>query len=137
MKKIAPAIAGVLLGLVFLMASVTFLLHVEPPPPKTPPPADVITFMTLFSSTGYLKVVKVFELIGGLLVMVPLTRNLGLLILGPIIVNILMFDFCVGGGLSSLKDPVAIVMTTLIVILPLYLLWVERKAFAALVRRPV
>jgi uncharacterized membrane protein YphA (DoxX/SURF4 family) len=135
MKKILPAIAGVLLGALFLMASLMFLLHVDQPPPKTPPPADVITFMTLFSTTGYFTVVKVFELIGGLLVMIPLTRNLGLLILGPIIVNILTFTFCIGGGFQSLNNPMSAVMMTLTVVLPLYLLWVERKAFAGLVQR--
>jgi putative oxidoreductase len=135
MKKIAPAIAGILLGLVFLMASVTYLMHVTPPPPPTPPPADVTTFMTLFSSTGYFTVVKVFELIGGLLVMIPFTRNLGLLILGPIIVNILTFTFCIGGGFQSLNNPMSMVMMTLTVVLPLYLLWVERRAFAGLIQR--
>jgi putative oxidoreductase len=132
--KHLPTIAGVLLGLVFLMASVPLLLGMEQKPPPEAPPQDVITFMTLFMSTGYLKFVKVFELIGGILVAIPRTRNLGLLVLGPVIVNILGFDMLVAKG-WGMNQAMPLVMTALVVILPLYLLWVERKAFAGLVNR--
>ena len=131
--KYLPTIAGVLLGLLFLLASVPMLLGVEQKPPS-PPPEGVIAFMTVFMTTGYLKFVKVFELIGGLLVAVPRTRNLGLLVLGPIIVNILAFDGLVSKG-WGLNEPMGLIMISLIVVLPLYLLWVERKAFAGLVNR--
>jgi len=131
--KHLPTIAGVLLGLVFLMASVPMLLGMEQKMPE-PPPQDVIAFMTLFMATGYLKFVKVFELFGGILVAIPRTRNLGLLVLGPIIVNILAFDTLVAKG-WGMNQAMSLIMTALIVILPLYLLWVERKAFAGLVNR--
>ncbi len=47
--------------------------------------------MAAFGPTGYMTFVKILELLGGLLVIVPKTRNFGLLILGPILVNILAF----------------------------------------------
>jgi len=72
--------------------------------------------------------VKVFELVGGVLVAIPRTRNLGLLVLGPIIVNILAFHIFITGG-EGLLDP----MLLIIIALALYLLWVGRKAFAGLV----
>ena len=77
--------------------------------------------------TGFLTFVKVLEIIGGILVAVPKTRNFGLLILGPIIVNILAFHiFIVGGGLF--QAPVVIVT-----VLATVLLWSERSAFCSLV----
>ena len=73
---------------------------------------------------------KVLEILGGVLVAVPKTRNLGLLILGPIIVNILCFHIFLMKG-ATLVDPANIA----IVVLALFLLWTERKAFAGLVNR--
>jgi hypothetical protein len=128
--KYLPAIAGVLLGLLFLFASSAYFFNlVDAPPP--PEGSHIATFMSVFYPTGYLDFVKVCELIGGLLVAIPLTRNLGLLILGPIIVNILAFHAFIAQG-EGFTNP----MIIMIIILPLYLLWVERKAFAALIRRP-
>lgn len=80
--------------------------------------------------TGYLTFVKSLELIGGILVAIPLTRNLGLLVLGPIIVNILAYHAFVMQGVGLFSPPIVV-----IVLLALYLLWAERRAFLGLVRR--
>lgn len=76
------------------------LVPMPPPPPEGTPPA---LFMGAFAPTGYLTFVKVIEVIGGVLVAIPFTRNLGLLVLGPIIVNILAFHAFItkGEGLFS------------------------------------
>jgi len=131
--KYLPCVAGALLGLVFVAFSMMFFLHVNMQPPK-PPPAGIMTLMGAFGPLGYLTFVKAFELIGGLLVSIPRTRNLGLLVLGPIIVNILFVNLYIAKG-EGLTDPMGLVITALIVILPLYLLWAERKAWAGLVSR--
>jgi len=90
MKKYLPCIAGVLLGLCFLAASVPVLFNlIKIPPMLEGTPAW--HFMAAFVPTGYLKFVKLFEFIGGLLVMIPRLRNIGLLLLGPVIVNIIAF----------------------------------------------
>jgi hypothetical protein len=89
-------------------------------------------FMGAFGPTGYLTFVKVFELVGGILVVIPRLRNLGLLILGPIIVNILAYHLFIMKG-EGLFDPMLIV----IVLLALYLLWVGRKAFAGLINHSI
>ncbi|MGZ5569424.1 MAG: hypothetical protein ACXWKG_20615 [Limisphaerales bacterium] len=81
MKKIVPNIIGVLLGLCFLLASVPFLLHLAPVP-KIPEGTPNYHFMAALGPTGYLTFVKICELTGGLLVMIPRLRNIGLLILG-------------------------------------------------------
>ena len=96
--KYIPAIAGALLGLLFAVFSLMVLLKLVPVPP---PPADsspVALFMGAFGQTGYLTFVKVFELIGGILVAIPRTRNFGLLVLGPIILNILAFHVFITKG---------------------------------------
>ena len=131
MKNLLPNLAGVVLGLLFLMAGGMFLLGMVPktdPPPEGSPMAH---FFAALAPTGYLTFVKVCEVLGGLLVMIPRTRCLGLLVLGPIALNILAFHLFVGGA-SGLAQP----MTAAALLLPLYLLWAERKAFAALVRSP-
>ncbi|MDE0837620.1 MAG: hypothetical protein OSB41_01065 [Kiritimatiellae bacterium] len=55
---------------------------------------------------------KVLEIIGGILVAVPKTRNLGLLILTPIIVNILAIHVYVMDG-QDLFDPPVVLITLL------------------------
>jgi hypothetical protein len=58
---------------------------------------------------GFLAFVKVLEILGGLFVAIPRTRNLGLLILGPIIVNISAFNFFFFGPTALLQPPVLLV----------------------------
>lgn len=126
MNKYPPIIAGIVLGLLFVMSAVMVLFNLveAPPPPEGSPAAQ---FFAAFGPTGYLTFVKVFELVGGLLVAIPKTRNLGLLVLGPIIVNILAFHIFVTAG-----EGVFTPMIIIIVLLALYLLWVGRKNFAGL-----
>jgi putative oxidoreductase len=128
--KHAPTIAGVLLGLLFVIFGLNFFLKfitMPPGPPEGSPPA---LFMGALFATGYLAFVKVLEILGGVLVAVPKTRNIGLLILGPIIVNILCFHVFLTKG-ATLVDPVNIGIT----LLGLFLLWTERKAFEGLLLR--
>ena len=126
MKKYPPIVAGILLGLLFLMASVTFFLKLVPEE-KIPEGTPTAMFMGAFGPTGYMAFVKVFELTGGLLVMIPRLRNLGLLLLGPVIVNILAFHIFAAGG-KNLFNPILIG----VVVLALYLLWDARRKFAGL-----
>lgn len=126
--KYLPSIAGVILGLLFVMSAVTVLFHLIPPD-KMPKPAtpEAEMFMNAFGPTGYLTFVKVCELLGGVLVAIPRTRNFGLLVLGPIILNILAFHAFVTKG-ADLFSP----MILIIVALALYLLWTGRRNFAGL-----
>ncbi len=127
--KIAAIIAGVLLGLLFVMSSVVVLFNLVSMPPM-PEGTPVAHFMAAFGPTGYMTFVKVCELLGGILVAIPKTRNFGLLLLGPIIVNVLAFHIFVTQW-AGVFDP----MLILIVLLTAFLLWVERKAFLGLLHR--
>ena len=126
--KHAPNIAGGLLGLLFLVFGLNFFLHFIPMP-ADPSPADAPhkLFMAALFPTGYLAFVKVLEILGGVLVAIPKTRNIGLLVLGPVIVNILAFHVFLTKG-AGLADPPLL----LICALAAFLLWSGRRAFAGL-----
>lgn len=80
--------------------------------------------------TGYMKFVKAFEVIGGILVAIPRTRNFGLLVLGPILVNILAYHAFVLKGEGLFSIPLLIFCA-----MALYLLWCGRREFLALAGR--
>ena len=123
MKKALPIIASILLGLSFIMASVIVLFNLvkAPPPPEGSPAA---MFFGAMAPTGYLKFVKIFELIGGIIVMIPRLLNIGLLLLGPVIINIIAFH-------TFVEDPkhLLIPMLIIIIVCALYLLWDARQSF--------
>ena len=124
--KLAANIAGGLLGLIFIAVSLMVLLQLAPTP-SLPPGSPAASFMDAFVPTGYMTFVKVCELVGGILVLMPRTRNFGLLVLGPIILNILAFHSFVTKG-AGLFDPLLIV----ICLLAVFLLWAGRRAFGGL-----
>lgn len=126
--KYLPIVAGILLGLLFVASGLVVLLNLVPVP-ELPEGTPVAHFMAAFGPTGYLAFVKGLEVIGGVLVAVPRTRKIGLLVLGPIVVNILAFHLFVTGGEGLLSLTVMLVAG-----LSAYLLWAERKAFAGLLR---
>lgn len=125
--KIAAAIAGALLGLLFVSASVMVLFNLIGNQPMPEMNASAKQFMEVFATTGYLTFVKVCELLGGLLVLVPRTRPVGLLFLGPIIANILVYHQFV------MKDGILSPMLIGISVLALFLLWADRAKWKALV----
>lgn len=129
MTKYLPTVAGALLGLLFVAVGLMVLLGLGPAPEPPPEGSAPAHFFAAFGPTGYLTFVKVLEVLGGVLVAVPKTRNLGLLALGPIVVNILAFHLFVAR--DGILDPMLLGVS----VLSLYLLWVERRAFADLVTR--
>ncbi len=124
--KIATQIVAGLFGVLFLFGGFFFFFGTMPPgPPEDSLPGK---FMAAFGPTGYMAFVKACEIIGGALVIIPKTRNLGLLILGPIVINILCFHgFVIKGGWGPAH--------AFITVAALFLLWAERKAFVGLVNR--
>lgn len=95
--KLASTIARLLLGFLFLVFSLNFWLHfiAIPMPPAGSPAAN---FMGAIYGSGFLTVVKVLELTGAILLLSGKFVNLGLTLIGPIVVNILMFHFIIAGG---------------------------------------
>jgi putative oxidoreductase len=125
-SKLIPNIAGLLLGLLFVSASIPVLFHLIKTPPL-PEGTPIAHYMEAFGPTGLMTFVKVCELTGAILVAIPRTRNWGLLVLGPIIVNIIMFHLCITSAKHLLDW-----MLDSIIVLALYLLWAGRKQFVGL-----
>jgi hypothetical protein len=133
MKIKTPAdIAGILLGLLFIVFGLDFFLKFLPENPP-PPGSEAWLFGRIMYNSGYMLFVKVLELTGGVLVAIPKTRNIGLLVLGPIIINILCFNLYLPGATGIFPYPSLPVIA--ISLLALFLVWHERKAFSSLLHR--
>jgi uncharacterized membrane protein YphA (DoxX/SURF4 family) len=134
--KLVSNLAAILLGLVFFVFGLDHFLHFMPQPPQTPPPpgSHIPEFFGALMGTPYLTFVKLFEVLGGALMLIPATRNLALLLLGPIIVNIWCFHIFIAQG-AMLKTPMVAVVMTIITGGALLVLISNRKAWAGLLSR--
>ena len=112
--KIAALISRLLLGLVFGVFGLNIFLQFLPMPPI---PADTPAghFFAAVGPTGYIKVVGVFQVLGGLLMLAGRYINLGLTLLGPVIVNIVLFHLLVAGG-GLIPVPLVVVILFIIVL---------------------
>ena len=122
--KLASNIVGALLGLLFIFTGTNYFfhfVHMPPGPPEGSPPA---LFMGALVPTGYFTMIMVLQIAGGALTAIPKTRNFGLLILGPIIVNILAFHIFLAKAGGAMQAFVAVAAV--------FLLWSARGKFAAL-----
>ena len=122
--KIAAIIARVLLGLVFLVFGSNIFLHFIPMPPL---PATLAgDFSKALMQSHYIYVVGLLQVIGGLLLLIGRYVPLGLTLLGPVIVNILLFHIFL--------DRSGLPMAIIVAVLALFLLWRYRTNFAGLVK---
>lgn len=122
--KIATLIARVLLGLTFVVFGSNAFLHFLPMPPMTGPSGDFIGSMNV---TGYLKVIAALQVIGGALLLLGRYVPLGLTLLGPVVVNIVLFHI--------FMDQSGLAIAFVVAAVALFLLWQYRSAFAGLVHR--
>ncbi|WAC18223.1 hypothetical protein OVA24_13345 [Luteolibacter sp. SL250] len=121
MKPAANVAAFLLFGIFQFAAWNHFFRFQEmPAPPEGSAPA---LFMGAMVPTGYFTFVKVLEILGSLLTLVPATRSLGLLIVGPIVVNILCFHGFLLGGAGLFPLPLVVSLCSA------FLLWTERGRF--------
>jgi uncharacterized membrane protein YphA (DoxX/SURF4 family) len=107
MKKVS-LIARYLLGLIFVVFSLNFWLHFIPMP-EMDPDSPASKFMGAMYGSGFLTAVKVLELVGGILLLSGRYINLGLALLGPIVVNIVFYHVFLTRG----DYPMAIVLGVL------------------------
>jgi len=87
MKTIVK-IAHILLGLIFVVFGLNGLYTFIPVPEYHP-------FMEIMVSTWFIIVVKGLEIVGGVLLLLRRYTLLALLILGPIVVNILLYHLLI------------------------------------------
>jgi hypothetical protein len=110
--KIVKQLPALLLAFVFVVFGAIYFIHPFPMPKLT---GNQLIYMNLFVSTGYMNVIKVFEIFFGLLLVFPKTRALGLILIAPIIVNILCFELLIA------KQPGIGVILIIINIVGIYL----------------
>jgi hypothetical protein len=127
--SIVTQVVAAILGVLFLVFGLNFFLQFIPIPPA-PEGSPAAQFLGALYVSGFLALVKVLEILGGLLVAVPATRRLGLLVLGPVIANIVLFQIYFTGGAGLFAPPVVVM-----ILASVYLLWAERKAFASFLFR--
>jgi putative oxidoreductase len=105
--KIAALIARILLGLVFLVFGLNGFLHFIPMGPM--PAGTAGQFIGALFQSHYVYVVSGLQVLGGVLLLVNRYVPLGLVLLGPVIVNIFFFHLLMApSGL-----PLAIVVVIL------------------------
>lgn len=119
--KIATIIARILLGLIFAVFGSNAFLHFIPMPPMSGVAGQFIGSMY---NTGYLQVIAALEVIGGLLLLVGRYVPLGLTLLGPIIVNVVLFHV--------IMDRSGVITAVVVSLLFAFLLWSYRRAFAGI-----
>jgi uncharacterized membrane protein YphA (DoxX/SURF4 family) len=117
--RVATIIARVLLGLIFVVFGSNIFLHFIPMPP--PPPGLVGDFTKALFVSHYLHVVALFQIVGGLLLLIGRFVPLGLVLLAPVIVNIDLVHI--------LMDPTGLPMAAAISILLVFLVWRYWNAF--------
>jgi putative oxidoreductase len=104
--KITAAIARILLGVIFLVFGLNGFLHFI----KMPPPTGVaLQFMGALITSHEIAVIMLLQVIGAVLLLSNRFVPLALLLLGPVIVNIVLFHaFMAPNGL-----PMALIVSVL------------------------
>ena len=122
--KWAALVARLLVGVAFVAFGSNHWLKFIPQPKMTlPKPAT--DFMTALTTTPYMDVVKVLEVLGGILLLSGRMAPLGLIILVPVTVNIALWDaLLVKYGTPPLG--------TVFLVLEVFLLWAYRRHFVGI-----
>lgn len=117
--KIVRIIARILLGAIFVFFGSNLIHPFLPMTP--PPPGPMRDYMNGLFLSHYIIAIGVFQVIGGLLMLINRYVPLGLVILAPILVNILLVHF--------LMAPSGIPLACFVTLLWFLVYWQVRSAF--------
>jgi hypothetical protein len=118
--KFIKHVPAAVLAFLFFLGGLSFFLPLLPVPAMY---GNSLTFFNLLGTTGYMAVVKILEIMGGALIILPTKRALATVILAPISVNIFLFEIFMIG-----TPGIGIVLIALIGIL----IYQEKQKFMAL-----
>jgi putative oxidoreductase len=123
--KIAILISRFLLGMGFIIFGLNIL---HPFMTSAPPPEGSLAaqFVAVMVPSHWIELVGVLQVLGGLLLIIGRTAPLGLVVLGPILVNILAFHIFLQGGQGIAPGLVFSV-------LEIFLIYAYRSYFRAIV----
>lgn len=109
MKKKILFIASLLSGIMFINAGLNKFFNYIPVPDDLP--QDVMTmFEAMMTITWLMPLIATFEIIGGVLLIIPRFRALGVLVLTPLMVGILSHHFTLGD-----YNPVPFVLAAILI----------------------
>ncbi|MXV50929.1 DoxX family protein [Pedobacter sp. HMF7647] len=117
--KIAAIVVRVLMGLMFLFASIPVLFHLMPTPELK---GDIKVFMTGIMAARYLfPLIKITELLCGIAFVTGFFVPLAVVVIFPIIINIVLYHAYLGPS----ELPIAIAL----LICDLFLAWYYRDRY--------
>ncbi|WP_158942336.1 DoxX family protein [Granulicella sp. S190] len=116
--KIAVLIARILLGLVFLIFGLNDFFHFFP---MHPLPGDAGVFATIMYTHGWLTFHGILYTLAGILLLIGRYVPVALVILGPILVNILLFHLTL--------MPAGVGPGVVCALLEIFLIWAYWPAF--------
>ena len=119
--KLAAKVARYLLGLGMVVFGLNAFFHFMPPPDL---PEKGGQFMGLLFESGYFNFVAILKIVGGLMLLLGRFVPLGLTLLGPVLVNILIFHISF--------DPKGIGLGLIFTLLWLIVFWRHKKGFEPL-----
>jgi len=117
----AILVARILLGAVFLVFGLNTILQFLHMPMPT---GDAGVYVGILFTHHFLNFVAALQIIGGLLLLVGRFVPLALVLLGPVIVNIILYHL--------LLEPVGAAPGVVVTLLELFLLFAYRKSFRGL-----
>jgi len=124
--KIAVIIVRVLLAAMYLFASVSYFLNIMPKAPEMT--AAQTSFMTGLMASVYLfPLIKITELVGGILLLIGRTAPLGALIIFPVTLNIFLYHAFLG--------PKDLPMVAVMLLFNLFLLYAYRAKYLPIVSK--
>jgi putative oxidoreductase len=124
--RIVTIIARLLMGLVFTVFGLNGFLHFLPMPPME---GIAGQFMQALFESHYLYPIFALQLVGGVLLLANQFVPLALTLLGPVLVNILLFH--------ALMEPKGLPVALVVLVLWVVVYWSVRQSFAGVfVRQP-
>ena len=121
MKRVI-LVARILLGLVFVFFGANLILHFYD---TGMPTGDAGQYMLIMVRSKWMTFAGVTQLVGGILLLVGRYVPLGLAMLGPVIVNILLFHLLLLNGSG-------IALGLVVTVLEVFLIWAYRGYFRTL-----
>ncbi|KRT15536.1 DoxX family protein [Pedobacter ginsenosidimutans] len=124
--KIAVIIVRVLLAAMYLFASVSYFLNLMPKAPEMT--AAQTSFMTGLMASVYLfPLIKITELVSGILLLIGRTAPLAALIIFPVTLNIFLYHAFLG--------PKDLPMVAVMLLFNLFLLYAYRAKYLPIVSK--
>lgn len=129
--RLISNICVTLAGLVFVVFSLNFFLGFMPPPPPPAAGSHAAAFIGALIASKFFIFVKLCELIGGCMLIIPGLRSWGLIVTTPIVLNILAYNFLMSPSMPSGLGLVVVLLLPLGAVLGVYSEWSQ---FARMVK---